>query len=66
MNLASPVGRSNHTNTTYLKYKHDYYILVLVHRFKKKIKHRKIYQKITIMHSINIEQLFVVVSDGHV
>lgn len=36
MNLASPVGRSNRTNTTYLKYKHNYYILVLVHRFKKK------------------------------
>lgn len=36
MNLASPVGRSNRTNTTYLKYKHNYYILVFVHRFKKK------------------------------
>lgn len=63
MNLASPVGRSNRTNTTYLKYKHDYYILVLVHRFKKK---KTKHQKIIIMHSINIEQLFVVVSDGYV
>lgn len=60
MNLASPVGRSNRTNTTYLKYKHNYYILVFVHRFLGKIKHRKIYQKIIIMHIINIEQLFVV------
>lgn len=40
-------------------------MLVFVHRFLGKIKHRKIYQKIIIMHIINIEQLFVVVSDGY-
>lgn len=59
MNLASPLERSKHTNTSYLKKKKNphFYLLVLDQRFLRKIK----YRKIIIMHFfiINLEQLVV-------
>lgn len=44
MNLASPLERSKHTNTSYLKKKKTphFYLLVLDQRFLRKIKYRKI------------------------